>query len=250
MTKKITDLEINPEDEASLYEKRESVAYLDKAMADRLAAFLKYSEVSDVLVEYDEISAAYNVTVSSKDFEKANNLYEVFAENELDNDKDAADDSSVEINLYENSTDKYKDNLSSAITFFICGGAGIIVLLLNAFGVINLLSRESSSFILMNIVLGALFVGFIVIGFSSLKYSKKIKETASKEEKALENVMNWLTENVSKETIEASYDSSIPEEMKYFNRSEYIKNALKEEFTDMDDTIIDFINDKYIEKLF
>ncbi|MDO5403705.1 MAG: hypothetical protein Q4F11_09740 [Eubacteriales bacterium] len=56
--------------------------------------------------------------------------------------------------------------------------------------------------------------------------------------------------HVSKADIENSYDSSIPDEMKYFNRSEYIKKALKEEFTDMNDTIIDFINDKYIEKLF
>ena len=31
-------------------------------------------------------------------------------------------------NLYESSTDKYKDNLSSAITFFVCGGIGIILM--------------------------------------------------------------------------------------------------------------------------
>ena len=39
--------------------------------------------------------------------------------------------------LYESSTDKYKDNLSSAITFFVCGGIGIILMILNDIGIIN-----------------------------------------------------------------------------------------------------------------
>lgn len=37
--------------------------------------------------------------------------------------------------LYESSTDKYKDNLSSAITFFVCGGIGIILMILNDIGI-------------------------------------------------------------------------------------------------------------------
>ena len=40
--------------------------------------------------------------------------------------------------LYESSTDKYKDNLSSAITFFVCGGIGIILMILNDIGIIKM----------------------------------------------------------------------------------------------------------------
>lgn len=233
---------------------RESVAYLPKDKADRLAAFLKYSEISDVEVEYDDISDTYDINVLSKDFERAQNLYSVFAANELKDetapDSEDSIEDKVEVNLYESSTEKYKDNLSSAITFFICGAAGLIILLLNNFGVLHFLTKESSSFILMNIVLGLLFAGFIVIGFLSLKYSKKAKERAEKENDALNKVMDWLTENVSKDDIENSYENTIPDEMKYFNRSEYIKKALKEEFSDMDEATIDFINDKYLEELF
>ena len=67
-------------------------------------------------------------------------------------------------NLYENNTDKYKDNLSSAITFFICGGIGIILMILNDVGIIKFITKDSSSFIFINIVLGVLFIGFIAIG--------------------------------------------------------------------------------------
>lgn len=67
-------------------------------------------------------------------------------------------------NLYESNTDKYKDNLSSAITFFICGGIGIILMILNDAGIIKIVTKDSPSFIFINIVLGLLFIGFIAIG--------------------------------------------------------------------------------------
>ena len=73
--------------------------------------------------------------------------------------------------LYESSTDKYKDNLSSAITFFVCGGIGIILMILNDIGIIKIVTKDAPSFLFINIVLGLLFIGFIAIGVWSLKYS-------------------------------------------------------------------------------
>ena len=46
-------------------------------------------------------------------------------------------------NLYESSTDKYKDNLSSAITFFVCGGIGIILMILNDIGIIKIVTKDA-----------------------------------------------------------------------------------------------------------
>lgn len=232
-------------------EKRESIAYLQKDKAIRLSEFLKYSEISDVDVTYDKISDTYHVTVLSEDFEKAANLYDVFAQNELDNDAEKNVHSETsDVNLYESSKEKYSDVLSSAIAFFICGGAGLIILLLNDLGILNFLSKDSSSFIFMNIVLIALFAGFIFIGFLSVKSAKKIKINAEKEDEALHTTMNWLNEHVLIDEIEGSYDNSIPEEMKYFNRSEYIQTAIKKEFPDFDEATVEFVSDKYIETLF
>lgn len=153
-------------------------------------------------------------------------------------------------NLYESSEDKYKDNLSSAITFFVCGAAGIIILILNDFGILKFVVKGSSNFILINIVLGLLFIGFIAIGFWSLKYSKNIKRKAAIENKDTDTIMKWLTDNVSKDDIEASYLNDIPEEMKYFNRSDYIKKAIKKNFPSTNDNLSDTIADKYIDNLF
>lgn len=153
-------------------------------------------------------------------------------------------------NLYESSEDKYKDNLSSAITFFVCGAAGIIILILNDIGILKLVAKGSSNFILINIVLGLLFIGFIAIGFWSLKYSKSIKNKAATENKDIDTILAWLTDNISKDDIEASYLNDIPEEMKYFNRSDYIKKAIGRNFPEINDELADTIADKYIDSLF
>lgn len=153
-------------------------------------------------------------------------------------------------NMYENSEDKYKDNLSSAITFFVCGAAGIIILILNDLGILKFVVKGSSNFILINIVLGLLFVGFIAIGFWSLKYSKNIKNKAAIENKDTDTILAWLNENVSKDDIESSYNNDIAEEMKYFNRSDYIKSAILKQFPETEDNLADTVADKYIDTLF
>ena len=153
-------------------------------------------------------------------------------------------------NMYENSQDKYKDNLSSAITFFVCGAAGIIILILNDLGILKFVVKGSSNFILINIVLGLLFVGFIAIGFWSLKYSKNIKNKAAIENKDTDTILAWLNENVSRDDIESSYNNDIAEEMKYFNRSDYIKSAILKQFPETEDNLADTVADKYIDALF
>ena len=153
-------------------------------------------------------------------------------------------------NMYENSEDKYKDNLSSAITFFVCGAAGIIILILNDLGILKFVVKGSSNFKLINIVLGLLFVGFIAIGFWSLKYSKNIKNKAAIENKDTDTILAWLNENVSRDDIESSYNNDIAEEMKYFNRSDYIKSAILKQFPETEDNLADTVADKYIDALF
>ena len=153
-------------------------------------------------------------------------------------------------NMYENSEDKYKDNLSSAITFFVCGAAGIIILILNDLGILKFVVKGSSNFILINIVLGLLFVGFIAIGFWSLKYSKNIKNKAAIENNDTDTILAWLNENVSRDDIESSYNNDIAEEMKYFNRSDYIKSAILKQFPETEDNLADTVADKYIDTLF
>ena len=139
---------------------------------------------------------------------------------------------------------------TTAITFFLCGGIGIILMILNDVGIIKFITKDSSSFIFINIVLGVLFIGFIAIGIWSLKYSNKIKAKAEKEYQTAKDVFSWLDDNVTKEDIEGSYSEDIQEEMKYFNRTAYVKEQLTAQFTEFSDEEAENFSEQFVEKMF
>lgn len=227
----------------------ESLVCLDKEKAGRLVDFLKYSGIEDTKADYDALSGTYDVQVPTADFDRARNLFKVFSQNEL-----AGTESVVSVtasgSLYENATEKQKDYFSSAITFFVCGVAGLFILALNDLGFLKILNNSGASFILMNIVLGGLFIAFLVIGIVSFKNAKKAKEEAVTEISVSAQLTDWLSENVTAEQIEGSYNNDIPEEMKYFSRSAYIKKAVQTAFPDCSEDLAELVTDNYIEKLF
>ena len=228
----------------------EPVAYLPEDKAARFAEFLTFSGIEDVSNEPDELSGSFVVSTTQADFEKAKNLLNIFSENELEDSEDNSSESSKKVNLYESSADKYSDNLSSAITFLICGIVGLAILVLNDLNIIKLFSTSGASFILTNAVLGCLFIIFLIIGIKSLKYSKDIKSQLAHENEEISKITDWLENNVTKDMIEESYDNGIPEEMKYFSRSEYLKKAVRKEFSETEDGILETVTDNYIEQLF
>lgn len=170
-------------------------------------------------------------------------------------DKNDDDESFIEQlttgNVYENSKEKYQDNLSSAITFLVCGIAGLVVVVLNDVGILKFFSLKGASGILTNVVLTALFAAFIVISIISFKAAKKARLRISEESETNTEIQDWLSENLTAEVIDSSYDGSeLADEMKYFNRSSYIKKAISEKYPDLKEEIIDAISDEYIEKIF
>lgn len=149
---------------------------------------------------------------------------------------------------YENSLEKYKDNMSTAITFLICSIAGYAILVLNWFDIITLIQGKSASSIVTYVTLFILFTVFMGIAIYSLKRAGKNKANISKEADYFNTLSEWLEDNVKPDEVEASYDASdLAEEMKYFERSAYIKNELISKFPDTPRDIIDTITDEYIE---
>lgn len=181
-------------------------------------------------------------------------------EKEVTNEKNITTDTTDNENIieqlttgsnYENSNEKYQDNLSSAITFLVCGIGGLIVVLLNDIGILKFFTYKGASGILTNVVLIGMFVAFIVIAAISFKAAKRAKSNISTEEKTNSEIQDWLTSNITADMIDASYDGSqMAEEMKYFSRSSYIKNEIKKKYPDLNDDIVDSIADEYIEKIF
>lgn len=83
----------------------EPVAYLPKEQAERFQEFLKFSGIADIEMNVNELNSTYSVSVASGDFEKADNLYHVFSENELK--KDSTEDELTQGgSIYNNSAEK------------------------------------------------------------------------------------------------------------------------------------------------
>lgn len=154
-------------------------------------------------------------------------------------------------NNYENSKEIYSNNISSAITFFICGIGGFVVLALNWFGVLNLIKGKGASSIFTYIVMALVFIIFLVIAVTTLKTALKAKANISKENNTVDNIRNWINDNISIEDIEASYDGGeLAEEMRYFYRSSYVKEKIQKEFSSIPDDLLDNITDEFMENSF
>ena len=63
--------------------------------------------------------------------------------------------------------------------------------------------------------------------------------------------MEWLRNNVTVDDIDNSYeDTDIADEMKYFNRTAYIKELIKSKFEEIDDELTDVLADDFFEELY
>lgn len=176
--------------------------------------------------------------------------------NQTQNTKDLENDKAIIHDLttgnnYQNSSDKYQDNLSSSITFFVCGIVGLIVMILNIIGVLHFFSIKTPSGILICTVLSALFIAFLVIGSITYKSASKAKSQIETEQKINNEVSLWLKDNLTKEHIDTSFDGDgMSEEMKYFDRNNCIVAAIKEQYPELNEDIVQSIADEYIQFLY
>lgn len=242
----------------------EAAAYEnDKDTAKKLVQILKDCEITDSYTEYDEISASYIIYVNNKNFSRADIIIKEFYEDREEESEDGANNSNTDSDaddgsgtgfqpaIYANSTDRYKDNLSSAYTFFVFGTIGIIVLVLYDLGFIPVFSMALPSKILFNVVMGILFVGFIAAGAFSLKYSRRLKLQIDVWSAKTDDVMEYLNANLTKETIDASFDGEgMPDEIRCCKRIDAIKKCITDEFGEQPEEFINDICDSYYNSLF
>jgi len=153
---------------------------------------------------------------------------------------------------YMNSAEKAEDNRSSAWTLLIVGGLGLLVIILGAFGIIPLpMSGFGKKMTL--IVMGALCVLFVVMGFVSFKKSKEYASQAELEGDRESNVINWFKENYPADKIDEVLGQDLFElsiEELYFKRFSVIKQLLYVNFPDTGMQFQDHMADEVYENLF
>ena len=144
----------------------------------------------------------------------------------------------------------YEDVKSTAYTFLVMGILGIIALILIWLGIIPL-SMASYMKILMTIVMGALFLIFLVVGILYFKKLGTLKTEVAEEENTSAEISDWFFANFTADSI----DSRIPElpteeETLYFARYEVMSRALMERFPDLSESYADHLLEEFYGKLF
>lgn len=157
---------------------------------------------------------------------------------EYDEEKDIEEEFYSSPGVYVNNEEKAEENRSSAYSLIIIGFIGIVAITLFFFDVLPVNMNNTSKYMITG-VMGALFVLFFVMGIVSLRNFKILKEKAGKENNLTTTIKEWSLCEMSKEAIDNNFDfSDTPEELKYFQRSQYIKDRINNQFMNLDEAYI------------
>lgn len=150
--------------------------------------------------------------------------------------------------IYENASQKAESFRSGAWMLIFVGVAGLILLALAIAGFLPV-HLAGVSGVLSGLVMGALFVAFLISGISSLKTSRQLEGKAKEESDLREELLDWCRTHLSAEQIDASIEE-LPEseEERYFRRTERIRSLIVRDFMNLDEAYLEsFVDEIYTE---
>lgn len=151
---------------------------------------------------------------------------------------------------YVKKRDTYEEVRSTASTFLIIGALGIIALLLIALNIIPL-SMEMYTKILMMIVMGILFVIFLIIGVIYLRRLVSLKTEIARENDMTQSVSDWFFANFTAQSIdELIQEAPEEEEALYFSRYEIMEKALKAQYPQFNEDYLEHLAEEFYGRLY
>ncbi len=230
----------------------------DEALIDGIIAFLESNDctVCEKKVSEDEstfelwgpseeakhitqmMSVYFREFVSKEsadsDDEENASVFDINEELQSDNDE------SEQTSRYKDAGERAEEYKSGAIVLLFVGIAGLVALSLISLGVINI-AFTSASLYMIDIVMGLLFLIFIVVGSNSYVSYRRLKKKSQDDNSLKDKIFDWASENLSKESISADDSSDSADEVNYFARISIIKNKILENFDDIDASFLEYI---------
>jgi hypothetical protein len=150
-----------------------------------------------------------------------------------------------ESSVYVMKADQYKDLASTVGMFLIFGIAGVVFVILNVAKIFTFLNG-----LLPNLVMGALFLAFIIIGYITNKSAKKVRSEIDTENLLTRDINLWLKENVNKDVLASIHNDNISEEANYICSVDYIKELLIQKFGHQNLAYLDRLIDEFCSNTF
>lgn len=156
-----------------------------------------------------------------------------------------------DVKVYQDKKTKAEDYKSSAYTLLLVGLIGMTALVLMVAGVLPFHFGGGGRYITYG-VMGILFVVFIVMGFSSLKASRRYAKEASDEENLTERITAWAQEQLTADVLGQCvwFEEGTSDEEKYFQYFEAIKTAVTQEFGSLNASYLDALCEELYTELF
>lgn len=151
--------------------------------------------------------------------------------------------------IYISKAVKQEDMKSTAYTFTLVGILGILLLILFACGILPLHVADYTK-IMLCIVMGIMFAIFLFIGIRSFGQLSNLKDAAAKEASQSSEITEWFCNAYTADSIDASLDTSQPEEMLYFARYEAMKKLLLDQYSTLEEDFLDDMIEKLYNELF
>lgn len=191
----------------------------------------------------DDIGYSYddNSELTGFDAESVNEDYENYAD---DYDVNLSEEDTVRSGSFVKKSEQYQEYLFSAYTCIIVGLAGIIFGILNVAGIFEFVSVTFTQIVLL-----AIFILFFAGGIAMYVKSRSIKSQIGIENKKIDAINEWLSENIDTNTLKSIKDPEVSDEINYFNYCEKVKEQLLFSIPDADSAMADSLVDEYINGL-
>ncbi len=199
------------------------------------------SEIKETETSYDDITGDESEEIY-EDLEDSEEDIpeELFAQEEVQGIFESARPAVAESATYVKKEEQYRDLSSSAVTFLVVSVLGLVGVVLNALGVITIISG-----LLSYLVMSAVFIAFFIIGITTYSKSKKVEKEISQENNLTDAIIDWLDSNVTEEKVNSFANSSAAAEVQFLQKLEKMKALVVTQFGEMDDKYLDRLMEEY-----
>lgn len=241
-----------------------------KEEMQKMQEVLKQAGFAESYLSYNEKDRDYELAVPAETAEEATKTLKEYNQTEmmemLGINEDASGDGealfdaltesaaekaqeSVKKSVYDDKKLKAEEYKSSALTLALVGGVGLILIILHAVGIIPITIPNTTK-IMMYLVMGAMFVIFLVSSFFAWKSYKRLLAEDDVDKAFIKEAKEFLSE-VSVAQLEEGLDlSDTADEMKYFKRIAALKRILEEKYPNTSEELIDHLAEEYYDEHF
>ena len=163
-------------------------------------------------------------------------------------DEEETQKATTPLHAYVSKKAKAADLKSTAYTFTLVSVIGIIFLVLFFMDVLPFHTTFHTK-VMSSIVMGSMFLIFLIIGIRSFMETKAVSGEADKEEKAFAEITEWFRGSYTKEDIDADIEND-DENQLYFSRYEKMQQSISEKYPGLDETFLDHIIETLYTELF